>query len=128
MIDHESKQDQPQTSCHRGASRGPRALGSQTPQEGQPQREANRKEKLRHDRVCIATIRVVMLPDSPDRLEPADEVDQQHAGHRIAAELIKRHDAAFQGLMLCTHSSHALANPMCCEVPARKLEVTILAI
>ena len=110
MIDHEPEQDQAQVSCDRGAGRGPHAQRFQTPQKGQPQREANREEELRHDRVSIATIRVVMLPDGPDRLELTDEVHQQHAGHRVAAELIQRDDAALHGLVRGAHSGHALAN------------------
>ncbi len=114
VIDHEPEQDQAQVPGDRGAGGGPHAQRFQAPQKGQPQREANREEELRHDRVSITTIRVVMLPYRPDRLEPADEVHQQHAGHRVAAELIKRDDAALHGLVRGAHSGHALANTMFC--------------
>ena len=106
VVDHESEQDQAQVSRDRGAGRGPDAQGFQPPQERQPKREADREEELRHDRVGIAAIRVVVLPDGPDRVEAAEEVHQQHAGHRVAAELVERGDAARQD-WAGAHSGHA---------------------
>ena len=95
VVDHEAEQDQPQAPDDRGADRPARRPSAFKPsEEGQPEGEPDREEELRHDRVGIAAIRVVMLPDGADLAEAADEVDQQHAGHGVAAELVERGDAA----------------------------------
>ena len=89
VIEHEAEEDQARASPQDGDDGGPGADGLQPPQERQPVGEADREEELRHDRVGIAAIRIVMLEDRRHRLEAADEVDQQHADDGVAAELVE---------------------------------------
>ena len=109
VIDHESQQNQPEIPLDGRPDRGPGAHGLEPFQEREPVREANREEELRHDRVGIAAIRIVMLPDGPDLVEPADEVHQQHPGHRVAAELVQRGDSPLGGKSRFVHPDFSSA-------------------
>ena len=57
-------------------------------------RESDREEELRHDRVGVAAIRVVVLEDRRHDLVAAHEIDEEHADHGIAAKLVQRDDSA----------------------------------
>ena len=82
-IDHQGQQHEPQQTPDHPAVSGsdPRAL--HTSLKCQPQRKPHRKQKLRHDRVGIADVIVMMLQHARGRVEPADEVHQQHSDHGV---------------------------------------------
>ena len=71
VVEHEPEEDQPEV-----ARRSPRRIagqapdGLEAPQERQPVREADREEELRHDRVGVAAIRVVVLQDRRTAWKP----------------------------------------------------------
>jgi hypothetical protein len=63
------------------------------PKQRQPEGEADREEELRHDRVGVAVVGVVVLEDGMNRGVATDEVHQEHPGHGVAAELVHRFNA-----------------------------------
>ena len=80
-----------------GGRRGARAEPLDPAEERQPVGEPDREEELGHDRVGIAAIRVVVLQDRRDGREAAQEVDQEHPGDGVAAELVERLDPSRTG-------------------------------
>ena len=66
----------------------------QPPQKRQAKREPHREKELRHDRVGVAAIGVVMLEHRRDDDVAAQEVDEQHSHDGVAAKLVQRDDAA----------------------------------
>ena len=54
-----------------------------------PNRTPDREQKLRHDRVGIAAVGLVVFEDRRDDDKPADEIDQKHPRDGISAKLIQ---------------------------------------
>ena len=61
----------------------------------QPVGKSDREEELRHDRIGITAIRVVVFEHRRHHLVSAQEVDKEHAHHGVAAKLIQRDDSTF---------------------------------
>ena len=98
VVDHERHQRQPQHAAdHVAIGRG-QALGLRPAAERQPKGEADRKEELRHDRVGIAAKRVLVRQQERRGGKRAQKIDQEHAGHGVAAKLVERSDAGRGGL------------------------------
>ena len=98
VVDHEAEEDQPEVALeHRGGGRQ-EAAGREPAQKRQAIGEADREEELRHDRVGVAAIRVVVLEDRRHHLVAAQEVDEEHADDGVAAKLVERDDTSRAGL------------------------------
>jgi hypothetical protein len=59
--------------------------------------ESNRKEELRHYRVSIAAKVILMSQYQWAYIEEAHEIDQDHAGDGVAAELIEGSNSKWLG-------------------------------
>src|SRR5690242_9468539 len=92
MIDDHPDEDQREAAVYCLAVRRSRAELPDVTQQRQPEREADRKEELRHDGVRVTVVIVVVLENGMDRDVAADEIHQKHPGHGIAAELVHRFD------------------------------------
>src|SRR5262249_53421528 len=97
-----SNQNQTKTASDGMAIGGCRSDSPEPAKERQPVRKANCKEELRHDRIGVAAIGIVVLENIRDRVELANEVDEKHAEDCVAPELIERNDAC-RRLLRRTH-------------------------
>ena len=71
---------------------GTRAMQVSSAQECHPEGEPDREEELRHDRVGVTAIGVVVCEEGHGRAdgqERADEVDEQHAEDGVPPELVE---------------------------------------
>ena len=92
-VNHHRHQHEPQHALdHVPIGRG-QAVGLRAAAKRQPKGKPHREKELRHDRVGIAEEVVRVLQQNVRRRERADEVDQEHAGHGVAAKLVERRDA-----------------------------------
>ena len=89
-VHNQGHQDQAQQSLDRAAISRGRTLHLRPPGERQSKGKADREQKLRHDRVGIAAVRIVVLQHRVARLETAHEVDQEHTQDGVPAELVQR--------------------------------------
>jgi hypothetical protein len=65
------------------------------PQHRQPVRKPTGEQEARHDRVGVAEVGVVVLEHGQRQMnggQSPEEVDHEHAGDRVAAELVHRID------------------------------------
>jgi len=85
-IDHYAEQDQAERAFdHAG--------GCCAFEHAEAHGEADSKEEMRHDRVGITVVGVVMFEYIVDGLEATDEIDEKHSNYGVAAELIEGEDA-----------------------------------
>ncbi len=93
-VDHQRNEREAEDALQYAAVSSCRALRLQATAKRETESKSDRKKELRHDGVGVTAVGVVMRQHRRRHVERAREIDQEHAGDGVAAELVEGGDSA----------------------------------